>query len=216
MSNTRSVIALCIVALIIAIGIAGWLLDNEILQAAFIVLPVILIAVIFGILRLKNQYQFARLLYSKKEFDRVQSSAKTWTYKNYLMYFFGYGTVALIGGIGFLYLYYISGSITALLFGLGFAPSGLSSILMGSVFKESDMHTDLKKKEMTIKYARMFLMMAPIIVIAGIYLLPTSSIFQGDLIMMNMFGLLIAFLGIASLPLALWRMASALNRSASI
>lgn len=215
MFQTRSSVALCIVVVILVTGLAGWFLDNEVLQAAFIVIPMVALGIGFRMGKAQNLSNFLGLIYSKKEFDRVQSSAKTWTHKNYLMYYFGYGTVALLGGLGFLYLYSISGSITALLFGLGFTPSGLSSILMGSVFRESDLHSDPKKKAMTVKYARGCLMATPIIVILGMYVLPPSSIFQGELVMMNMFGLLYALIGIASLPVALWRVMSSFRRQQS-
>ncbi len=205
MSQKRSLIALIIVTCLIAMGLAGSLLHIELLQVAFLLISVFLVVGILTIWQIQSQAKLAKVLYSKKEFDRLQKEQEqTWTMKNYLLYYFGCGIVYSIAGIGLLYVFSTSHAIMPLLFGIGFSLSGLSLIITGSVFRESDMHVDVVTKNKQNKRSRLLLMSIVPIGIIGMYVLPHISTMSGDP-MMNTFGLLFAILGIAMLPQSLWK-----------
>jgi hypothetical protein len=212
MSKNFSLVALAIVGVILSAGIAGSMLQNDWLLMMFIIGAASLVAAVCLFLGLQSRIAMAKFLYSKKEFNRLQKQQEqTWTLKSYRKHYFGCGSIFLIAGIGSLWWYSTSPSITTLLYGIGLSLSGAAQFVTGGAFRESDMHPDALTKKRQIERTHIALISIAPIVIIGMYVLPYVSAISGDP-MLNTFGLIFVVFGIVMLPYSLWKVFSRMGR----
>jgi hypothetical protein len=209
MANRKAIAALSVVIALLVIGVIGWVYDIAFLQVAFIVLSVVIIGIVGTIFQIRIFGGLANKIYNKKEFERLTRSGGPRSYRDHLIHLFGLGSVMFMSGLGFLWLYMVSGSITALLWGGGFALSGASSLIQGCIFREKKISAADEKRAMNfLEFVRWLFMLTPAIAIVGTFLLRNSTILGGDLAMMNVFGLLVVTTGLIIFPATLWKAAA--------
>lgn len=215
MRQVPSVIALVFVLLTLACGVLGWWFQIEVLQVAFFFAAILLLGSLGVAGKTYSNWHIFRTYHqiiNKKEFEKLTSSTKDWTLQNYRLMYLGYGIVASFVGVALLSIYRATDALPALLFGTGFLCSGPSSLLVGSVFRESDIVRDPAHRARVLGRSRWFLLGLPILVIAATFAISLSGYPVEDP-MLLMFGVVACVLGVVQLPWALFKVARSLFRS---
>lgn len=197
MKRHLTVAALCLVALALIMGFAGWMTRDERLILAWFYLSLAFVVVLLAAMRvqtLKMQAKLMRTLFSKKEFVRLAEGTPVRTLREYKSLGFRVASTVLAFGVAFLFAsLHIADAVGLFLGGVAGIAYGIGGLLAARTFTEEDI--DPAKTKKRLEYIR-YVMMAGVLFVAWVVYVERD---------MRAFVLVLPLVGFGMLLYGVWR-----------